>query len=84
MEIRAVIDTSVLVPPHERRTLQELAQQGLYVAIWSPWIVAELNRVLAWYWIRNVRPRDLSLASERACGSAAHRMTAWRGTFRRS
>ena len=74
MVIRAVIDTSSLVPSTKRRTLQELAQQGLYVAVWSPWIVAELNRVLAWYWLRTVRPDDLSLASERACSSAAHRM----------
>ena len=74
MPVRAVIDTSALVPPDTRRTLQELAQRGIFTAIWSPWIVAELNRVLTWYWIRRVRPQDMSLASERACSRAAHTM----------
>jgi hypothetical protein len=43
---RAVIDTSSLVPPMLRRELQQAAQLGLFTVIWSPWIIAELNRVL--------------------------------------
>ena len=46
--IRAVIDTSTLVGQARRRDLQEAAALGLFEAIWSPWIVAELNRVLTW------------------------------------
>jgi len=50
--VRAVLDTSVLVPVRLREDLQLLAQAGLFTGIWSPWIVAELNRVLTWKWIR--------------------------------
>lgn len=45
-EIRAVLDTSVLAPPRLRRELQVAAQADLFVGYWSPWIIAELNRVL--------------------------------------
>jgi hypothetical protein len=43
---RAVLDTSVLVPPGLRRGFQQSAVNGDFVALWSPWIIAELNRVL--------------------------------------
>jgi len=46
--IRAVIDTNVLVPPRLRRDLQNAAEEGMFTALWSPWIIAELNRVLPW------------------------------------
>ena len=46
--IRAVLDTSTLVGSARRRDLQEAAALGLFEAIRSPWIVAELNRVLTW------------------------------------
>ena len=46
--LRAVVDTSTLVGRARRRDLQEAAALGLFEAIWSPWIVAELNRVLTW------------------------------------
>jgi len=71
--IRAVLDTSVLFPAALREDLQSLAQAGLFIGIWSPWIIAELNRVLTWRWIRQAGG-DLSRANERACGSAAKRM----------
>ncbi len=48
MAIRAVIDTSSLVPSLLRKELQQLAASGAFTAIWSPWIIAELNRVLVW------------------------------------
>ena len=51
MAIRAVIDTSSLVPPGMRRDLQESAQLGIFTAIWSPWSIAELTRVLTWRWL---------------------------------
>jgi len=69
--IRAVLDTSALFSPRLRRQLQEAAAQGLYKGIWSPWIVAELNRVLVWRWIRQRAGGDISPATERACADAA-------------
>jgi predicted nucleic acid-binding protein len=76
--IRSVLDTSVLVPPHLRRELQIAAQAGLYTAYWSPWVIAELNRVLTWRWIRRIpagtSAPDLSRANERRCSEAAHTM----------
>jgi hypothetical protein len=78
VSVRAVIDTSSLVPSELRRELQQAAQLGVFAAIWSPWIIAELNRVLVWRWIGNPpagKPAgDLSRANERRCAEAAKRM----------
>ena len=73
MVIRAVLDTSALVPVEQREDLQALAQAGLYQGIWSPWIIAELNRVLTWRWIRAANG-DISRTNEKACSRAAKRM----------
>jgi hypothetical protein len=70
-EIRAVIDTSTLVRPSMRRRLQESARAGAFTAIWSPWIIAELNRVLVWRWIKDRTGNDLSDANERRCADSA-------------
>jgi len=79
--VRAVLDTSSLVPARLRRELQQAAQIGAFTAIWSPWIVAELNRVLVWRWIKdappNRSPNDLTDANERRCGAAAKVMMEW-------
>jgi PIN domain len=80
MPIRAVLDTSALVPAQQRHQLQQLAMSevGLYTGIWSPWIIAELNRVLTWRWIKDPPPgrvrNDLSDANERRCAQAAKTM----------
>ena len=80
MTIRAVLDTSALVPAQQRHHLQQLAMSevGLYTGIWSPWIIAELNRVLTWRWIKDPPPgrvrNDLSDANERRCAQAAKSM----------
>lgn len=60
--VQAVLDTSSLVPPGLRRDRQEAAQLEMYVGIWSPWIIAELNRVLVWRWIEQ---RGLSAFQEK-------------------
>ncbi len=69
MAIRAVVDTSSLVPFGLRRDLQQAAQLGSFTAIWSPWIIAELNRVLVWRWID--RTKEVSRSNEVHCGEAA-------------
>jgi hypothetical protein len=66
--IRAVLDTSALYPFSLRRDLHQAAADGLFVGLWSPWIIAELNRVLAWRWMRT---HGGSSSSEKACGDAA-------------
>lgn len=71
--IRAVLDTSVLVPETSRRELQQIAGIGLYDAIWSSWIVAELNRVLTVRWLK-ANDCDLSDAELRALSTAAKNM----------
>jgi hypothetical protein len=70
--ILAVVDTSSLIS--HRLDLQPLAQKGLFTAIWSPWIIAELNRVLTWHWLTRIRPGDTSHESYTRCGQAAKRM----------
>lgn len=47
---RAVLDTNVLYSHTRRTTLVGLVRLGRLEAIWSSWIVAELNRVLTWRW----------------------------------
>lgn len=69
--IRAVLDTSVLVPHALRRDLQQAAQIEAYVGIWSTWIIAELNRILVWRWIK-LHSHDK--ASERECSRQAKAM----------
>ena len=71
---RAVIDTSVLFVPRLRAALQELAVEGAFTALWSPWIIAELNRVLVWQWITERTGGDLSQANHRRCSQAAKKM----------
>jgi hypothetical protein len=84
--IRAVVDTSVLVPARLRAELQSPALDGAFTAIWSPWIIAELYRTLTWQWIERsavgvttpngttVTACDLTLANWRRCGASAKRM----------
>jgi len=43
------------------------------VGVWSPWIVADLNRVLTWHWVDRAGG-DLSLGQWRACSAAATTM----------
>jgi predicted nucleic acid-binding protein len=69
--IRAILDTSSLVPAGLRRDLQEAAQLDAFVGIWSPWVIAELNRVLTWLWIEN---KGNNQASERECSRQAKTM----------
>lgn len=86
--LRAVLDTNVLVPPGLRRDLQNAAQDGAFTALWSPWIIAELNRVLTWKWVERTAlsgalsgptragatPCDLSTANWDRCSAAAAAM----------
>jgi hypothetical protein len=80
--IRAVLDTNVLVPPGLRRDLQDAAQEGAFTAMWSPWIIAELNRVLTWKWLERTATSsaarnvicDLSPANWQRCSMAATAM----------
>lgn len=73
--IRAVTDTSSLFSERHRRALEQAAKAGRFAGIWSPWIVAELNRVLTWHWIAQ-SGGDLSAVNRRRCGEAAKAMMA--------
>ena len=71
MPPRAVIDTSTLYSAGNRKAVTRLAAEGTLVAIWSPWIVAELVRILTLAWIE--RHGD-SPVSRRRCSAAARVM----------
>ncbi|HET8629574.1 MAG TPA: PIN domain-containing protein [Thermomicrobiales bacterium] len=70
---RAVVDTSSLYGVSLRRDLQLAAQEGMFEAIWSPWIIAELNRALVWAWFRRTQS-DSSRRNQRHCEDAAYAM----------
>lgn len=53
MNPTAVIDTSVLISNKNREHLITAAYEKLYKPVWSPWIIAELNRVMTWNWVKN-------------------------------
>ena len=76
-----MLDTSVLVPRALRRDLQQQAQLGQFTGIWSPWIIAELNRVLTWRWLaqppHGLQAGDLSRRNQRLCSEAAKQMMEW-------
>jgi len=86
--IRAVLDTSVLVPRSTRSELREQAAIGRFTAIWSPWIIAELYRTLTWHWLVADAPRhqttagttmalcDASKPNRDRCAEMANRMMA--------
>lgn len=86
MPIRAVVDTSVLVPARLREDLQSLAQDGAFTAIWSPRIISGLYRTLTWRWLarRAVRVTiatggtttacDITHANWMRCGQLAKRI----------
>jgi hypothetical protein len=63
-ELRAVLDSSVLVPYWSRVALRNIAAapEHLYVPVWSEWIVAETWRVLTYKWLaegsRGIAARD--------------------------
>ena len=46
--IKALCDTSVLVPSGIRKKLVMSAELGLFTPYWSPWIIGELYRVLTY------------------------------------
>lgn len=81
MSIRAVLDTSVLVPVTLRSELQQQAQLEQFTGLWSPWIIAELTRVLTWRWLSHPplggQVGNLSRANQRRCSEASKRLMEW-------
>ncbi len=66
------------MPASLRQTLQSAAVAGLFVPIWSPWIIGELYRVLTWQWVEKF---GLSKAEQRRCFNAANRMMILLGNY---
>ncbi|MCY0877747.1 MAG: PIN domain-containing protein [Firmicutes bacterium] len=69
--IRAVCDTSVLVPSRYRKKFHQAAEAGLFVPMWSPWIIGELYRVLSWKWAETHGTTD---EQWRVCSEKANTM----------
>lgn len=75
-EPKVVYDTSSLVPAHLRRVLVRAALARQSEAYWSPWIIAELVRILSERWMRRVTPwtrKDHQEMSD-ACGAMMRHM----------
>lgn len=68
---RAVLDTSALYAPRNRKALHINAALGNFVGHWSPWIIMELTRTLTWNW--TVRHGNTAV-QRRACSASCDRM----------
>lgn len=68
---RAVLDTNILYSHTRRITLVGLVRLGRFEAIWSSWIVAELNRVLIWRWAEQY---GIDAATQRLASISAKEM----------
>jgi len=74
----AVVDTSALVSASTRRRLILAAQENLCKLYWSPWIIAELTRVLTVHWIERHGTSKQSLIT---MSKASKTMMTWLTTF---
>jgi len=74
--VPAVVDSCVF--PHVRRWLEPLidyARAGYLEPIWSPWIIAETNRLLTWLWLERVGGQQTG-STWAECSRAAKRVFA--------
>lgn len=69
-----MLDTNVLYSHTRRITLVGLVRLGRFEAIWSSWIVAELNRVLTWRWAERY---GSDATAQRTASIAAKEMMAY-------
>ena len=72
--LRAVIDSCVF--PGTREWLVEIvndAREGYVLPLWAPSIIAELNRVLTWLWLKR-SGGDFSKREWDLCSQSARRM----------
>ncbi len=67
----ALLDASALYGPTNRRELQQAAATGLFVGVWSPWIVEELARNLTTDYYRT---QPYSTATRRTLSALSKRM----------
>lgn len=74
LPVRAVLDSSVLVPVWSRLVLQRLAARPTpaFAPVWSEWIIAETWRVLTWRWFARAGRADI--AEWRALSRSANAM----------
>jgi len=66
--ITAVIDANVFGRSTWIRPIVRAAQDGLLIAVWSPLIICEVNRLLTWLWIKR-NGSDTSESSRRRCSA---------------
>ena len=63
-----VVDTNVFGRNAWIRPIVRAAQDGILIAVWSPLIISEVNRLLAWLWIKRYSS-DTSEAARRRCSA---------------
>lgn len=75
---RAAIDTSVFRQSADRIALVKLAQDGVFTAVWSDWIVGETWRLLTWQRVdealQSRPPRGMGQALWREISRSANAM----------
>ena len=64
----AVIDANVFGRSAWIRPIVRAAEDGILIAVWSPLIISEVNRLLTWLWIRR-HDNDTSESARRQCSA---------------
>src|SRR5688572_14049891 len=64
----AVVDANVFPHRDWMNSVIQAVNDGALIAVWSPLIISELNRLLTWLWIRR-HGDDLSESARRQCSA---------------
>ena len=65
----AVVDSCVFLRWTQLRRLIDSARAGYVVLVWSPLIIAEVNRLLTWWWIEHKGGGRFDAAARRRCSA---------------
>ena len=64
----AIIDANAFPRADWIKPILRAAQDGSLIAVWSPLIISEVNRLLTWLWIKR-HGGDLSESARRRCSA---------------
>jgi hypothetical protein len=64
----AVVDANIFLKADWMKTILDAVQDGVLIAVWSPLIISEVNRLLTWHWLRK-NGADVGEPARRRCSA---------------